>query len=468
MAFIVAIIIFIYQNKGYYDAIIASTFFLIFAPYNIFLDIGGGLPKLYVHRIIIILMLWFWIKNTSLSKKIISIPSIKPFLLVIFTAIISTTFSLVFIASFKNLLSVIIEEFIFYIIMITSLSSLKLEKKMGIQMKLIHAVIISLICVALLGVIERFTGFNFATYFPSHVVLPRFVEANFYVYKGRITSTYPHPILLGYGLTMGWPLLLALMCVGDYKRARGYLGLGFLVLGSGIYFTESRGPWLGSILAGMVILGFGTIEIKRKVLFAGIILIGVLIGRPQITNTIMNLWAVSRDVRTLRGSSLNYRLELWGKAYSEISKEPMRLFFGYGDLSHEYVNWSGYEKKTGRLSYFWSWDSEYAAILLDRGFVGSIAFAWLYLSVLLKMASRCVNSVAVKRDTMSALLAGTFVYIFMMTNVKVFSPQVIFLFWITVSIGMTLDSELDRIKVEDECGREGNSAGGSLSWEVLG
>ncbi|MFQ5788620.1 MAG: hypothetical protein ACE5H1_11650, partial [Thermodesulfobacteriota bacterium] len=92
-------------------------------------------------------------------------------------------------------------------------------------------------------------------------------------------------------------------------------------------------------------------------------------------------------------------------------------------------------------SYFWSWDNEYAATLLDRGFIGLILFSFLFLSIVFKSYRKFRSTSVANKDLMAALFSAIIVFVFMMTNVMVFSPQLHFLFWLVVSLALTLGQE---------------------------
>ncbi|MFC1888624.1 O-antigen ligase family protein [Thermodesulfobacteriota bacterium] len=255
-----------------------------------------------------------------------------------------------------------------------------------------------------------------------------------HVYKNRVSSTYPHAILLGYAFSMIWPIIITFKDYAQSNLRKHLLFISFIMVCICLYFTESRGPWAGSLIGFFLLFTLGSNRYRKKLLLAVFLFLSVLIIRPQVTTTLSNLFHSTFDVNTLKGRSYNYRFELWYKAYDEISKSRLRLFFGYGDNSHHYLDLSGYEKATNRPSYFWSWDSEYAVILLERGILGLFAFCLLYIFVFFRTFKIYLRGSLLKKDLILSFLSGILVFLFMMTNVKVFSPQLFGLFWLIVAI----------------------------------
>jgi len=436
---VILLIISLYYKKDYYSGLIASSFFLLITPYNLFIRLPGGLPNLTVHRFIIVIMFICWLSNRNIPKRISGIPYIRSLIFVSLTILISAIFSVRFAESIKTLLSFVIEQILFYSLIFLSLKNLDGDQINKVGKKLILTIIVSLTVVSFFGILERWSIFNVM----NHLQLPKYGELavmdyDYHHYSTRIGSTYPHPILLGYALSMVWPLILAMIGFQKSSKSKYILVLSFLIVGSCLYFTESRGPWLGSVLAGVGLFIIASPQLRKKLLFAGFIFVAILFMRPQITTTLENLVKPTTDVSSFKGRSANYRLELWYKALDEIGKSPLRTLIGYGDQSHLYMNLSGYEKKTGKWSFFWSWDNEYACILFERGFLGFIAFLSLYFSIFVKLLGENLSYKGDSSDLMKAIISSIGVFLFMMTNVKSFSPQILFLFWLLVAVSLTL------------------------------
>ncbi len=439
--------------KDYRKGMAAAVFILLAAPYNIYLEFPGAMPNLTIHRLIIVLMVFFWLRKSWIPKSPTSVPFYIPFTGVIITAIISVSISLVKVPSVKSLFSILMEEWVFYIVVATSMAAMSYQDRREQVRMFIISIVGALSIVAVLGMIERWTGFNPSQLLPTHAKLPDFLAGNVKTYKNRIVATYPHAILLGYTFAMVWPLLLALQVRQVSPKKRLLLWFCFFAMGSSLYFTESRGAWMGSMIAGVIAFAAMTGPIRKRLMIAGALMALVFVVRPQITQTVQHLVQSTFNLNTLKGRSYNYRIELWNKAYEEIQVNLKRYLFGYGDDSHSYADWSGYEEATGRFSTFWSWDNEYAVMLLERGTVGFLAFVLFFLVLWVRTLQSALRAPPEEKNFYVGLWAAVTVYLFMMTNVKVFSPQLKALLYTTAAmslLGPAPSSEEDREELMSE------------------
>src|SRR5262249_49845023 len=142
---------------------------------------------------------------------------------------------------------------VFYLVLATTLRTAK------DSVKVLRGLCIGLTLVALLAGIEKKTDFN-----PVDAWIPNVHrEAG----TGRdVLATYPHRILLGSAMAMGWPLVLALIVERKSRKSKQSIYLwgsaGMLI--AGCYFAMSRGPWLGSALAVLVLGTLGSPWFRRK------------------------------------------------------------------------------------------------------------------------------------------------------------------------------------------------------------
>lgn len=420
-------------KRAYFSGVSAAVFLLVALPYNIFYDFPGPLPNLTVHRLIIVITFFFWLSQQWIERRPRGLPLTLAFSGLLLSALLSTLFSTVPLDSAKSFLALSIEEFSFYIILISSFATLNRDELFEQAKRVVGAAVIGLCIAAVLGMVERWADFNVVDYLPSHAELPQTME-NLHRYANRVRSTYPHAILLGYGLAMIWPVILFFDKTAHRTKHKLVLAAGFFATGCSLFFSESRGAWFGAMIGGVLFFLLCSIPIKKRMMSWGMLLALVLLIRPQITTSMLNLINSTWDVTTFKGRSANYRWELWYKAWNEISRTPLRFALGYGDNAHSILNWADYEQETGRYSLFWSWDNEYAVIVLERGAIGFLVSALFYLQLLLW----CTRSMAQARtehaDLYRALWIIVVVYIFMMTNVKVFSPQVKSLFYLASAL----------------------------------
>ena len=423
---IIAIVLICSLNRNYMKGLCLAVFFLVLLPKHMFVFSSQSLPDLSTHRLILIIVFIYWMRQKTIKKNLRAIPFCKCFLFLLVTNLITTSLSIDFPLSLTRYLSLLMEQFLFYCVCVTSLRTQK-----DVDDLLIYTCI-ALGLVGLGGFIEKYCGFNPAVYLPIDSVTD----------DPRVKFTYPHPILFGIAMTIGWPLCLVLIAKEEATWRRLLLWvLCFLMIG-GVYFSMSRGVWLTSILVGILMLLMSHGAVRKRLIFIVVLAAVLTIARPGIFFTFRGLAEKTLNIDTQKGANFYYRLELWRKAYSEISKSSKRFLFGYGLSSHMVMDLQEKDGPAAQVSLFFarfhSWDNHYAAALIDTGFVGLLAFVLLYCSPTVVLFRRFCMVEEVHRHLVASAITSTFIIVFMMTNVYVFAPQLKTLFWINVSIGTYL------------------------------
>lgn len=422
----IAAVLLILLNKNFAAGLGCAVFLLVSMPVELFIETGGALPILSVYRAVIVIMLLTSIFKGRMIKEVSELPLIHIIVFMFVVRSISLFLSTDFNLSLKPYLGFIIETVILYIIMANAIKDRVNIVVLGVAM--------ATVIVAAIGVIERYTDFNPVNYIPiaGRQMSYRHDPKN----ASIIYSVYNHPIHLGTGLAMGWPICLAMMDRQSSGKKKYFWGVGILLILACLYFTLSRGPWLAFILSGIVLIWFGYPKIIRRVAIIFAMAIVLIIARPGVYNTIDGLYLQTTDPYSLEGGSFRYRFELWKVAYQEISKSPERFAFGYGEGT------TGSLGIVGTLSYgqgrdmtFQSWDNDLAATLLEMGIVGLMAHLILYVAIL-KFMIHTIKMVDMKdRIIIAALMASVSVYLFMTTNVRMSAPTVNFLLWINIAAG---------------------------------
>jgi O-antigen ligase len=242
-------------------------------------------------------------------------------------------------------------------------------------------------------------------------------------------------------MAMGVPLALTLSAItADRKQSRKMLIRAVLFIAGG-YFSMSRGPWLG---IGLSLFGLAVLcgpLLRKRILFVTFLAAFVIVVRPGVRETIMNLYHATLDEDSAKGSSFNTRLELWPVAWAEIKKSPERVLLGYGPESTEGMDlsdywfgkegWSSSREKIG----FTSWDSTYASYLIELGVVGLALAIVLLLRVVWTLFNRWRISGPEDRIVVGGILISCMVFLFALTNVAMYAPQLKYLFWMLAAIG---------------------------------
>lgn len=427
-------------NKDYRKGLAFSIFLLILMPRELFFEVGGGLPTLTGFRAIILTALFYSLYTNKLKIKWQKMPILTLLILVLFCKACSLFFAYDLMVSFNGILIFLIERLLFFVILIKGI-----ENRETLE-SILRSVGLVIIIIAILGFIERYTQINPVDYIALSDN-PRFESRM----ANEVYSTLPHPILFGTALAMGLPICLFLFDVQANRTVRYIIGIFVLLIIAAIYFSNSRGPWLACIVVFFILLLLNYSRIRVRVIPMLYLTILVLMLRPGVFDTIYGLSASTLDENSLEGSSFQYRFELFKVAYREIILAPERLAFGYGDNAAQSMN------ITGMLSYgsrrevtFWSWDSEFALLLLHNGFIGFALHLILYLYCLIYLMKKTQLVDGKDRDLIIALLASNSVLVFMMTNVAIFAPQLHFIFWTNMAIGAVISGEKYQMLTDEE------------------
>ena len=422
-AILVPLIYLLYTN--FELGVCFSVFLLVSLSPSLKISTAGALPELTIFRAILLVVFFFWFINNTYSKSIRSIPFMKFIKIVIFTNIFILIFAVDFTTTLKEFISFLVEVVLFYVILS---STIKTREQ---SIRLLTFIVYGLGTVALLAIIERFTGFNpVDSFVPGYFRDGRLVR--------NILSTYPHRILLGTALAMGWPLSIALQeYYKNYKFKKNLFKIFEIALVIGCYYSFSRGPWLAAFFASVLLFYTCSVNVKKKVLLIGLLAGLVFLIRPGVQTTLVSSYQTTFQEDSFKRGTYLYRWELWKKAYFEIRKSTSTTFFGYGMGSHHVLNLEGtisYEE--GVIATFWSWDNYFALLLFEKGLIGFGAVILLYSMIMLKLYSVWRHSDIENRNVIACINASMMALLFMMSNVSIYAPQLFYLFWSLLCIGL--------------------------------
>ncbi len=296
----------------------------------------------------------------------------------------------------------------------------------------------ALAVVACLAVVERYFEFN-----PARILLLGERGDG----EGGITSVYRHRIMFGYAMAAIFPF--ALFFAGRARgRRESILAWAVLLLTiAACYFSFSRGPWVGLLLAALLIGILGRETFRRGIKVIGAITVLALVADAGVRETVFELAASLIDTDTahnVKASSAQYRKTLWRVAWVEISKSPERMLFGYGRNSTLQKDYSEYFERemggtTDKLG-FTSWDSQFALNLIELGILGFLAGTILYFKLFLAgiKSWRNLEGDDLHRDLVLAAVASLGVYLWACTNVAIFNPQLTWLFLTAAALAINL------------------------------
>lgn len=428
-------------RKDFVKGLAFAIYFWVSMTTLLRIQLPGAFPALTIHRLMLITVVVAWLihKPRPVSR---SMPLRGFFVFWFLASVVSLVSTQIdFTTSLKTFLDFVLEIFIFYMVVSTSLNTGE------DALRILHAAWLGLLTVAFLAAVERYTGFN-----PVFHFIPD--ARAMYGGKNLVIATYPHRILLGAAMAMGVPLSFMLR---ETYRAMGkklrffWIGLGLLIAAS--YFALSRGPWLGLLLACGIMVAMGSRPLRKTVVLLGLFGVLMLLTRPGIVGTLSHFVEDTTDTNSFKGNTAAYRLELWRVAFHEISKSPWEFLFGYGPSAGSEIQIDWVSSYSGKREVIDSWDNNFAYMLFQYGFVGLIAALLLYFKGLAMFYSAWRRSWPPWRDILACLLATAAVLVWMMTNVLIFAKQLHYLFWTLIAAGFVILRPQD-VFVEPEDGDE--------------
>jgi O-antigen ligase len=399
----------------------------------------GVLPELSIHRLVLLILLFFWIQQRDRQQRLLDVPLARYMGVWSLVAFISLLGSLDHVASIKRYFDYVLEFFLLYIIVITSL------RNREDAFRILTAACIGLVIVSVLAIVERHSGFN---------VVDQFI-ASMDEEAGRVRdvrATYRHRILLGAGMAMGWPLAFYFSQNARSRSSRWLAWLAVLALLAACYYSMSRGPWLAAVLAGGILFVFGSAGIRKPLVLVVCLAALVLVTRPGVFSTVSGYATRTVDADSFKGGTFRYRFDLWRVAHAEVIKSPWRLLFGHGPGSgaNQSLDWTlTVSAKDHQIE---SWDNDFAYVLYQYGFLGLFATLALYAAIPWRLISRARLATGSERDLYVCLGASALVLFFMMTNVMIFARQLYYLLWIATAAGFVLMAEstqTDRLREEN-------------------
>ncbi len=399
-----------------------TIFFLFLLPTEIRISTGTALPEITVHRILLMISFWQTWRYSRWFRDRALLPGVALMVTIALGRLCSTLIAVEPVASAKEFLSFLLEYLLFFLMVGKGL------RDRETVVRVLRAVFLAGVIVALLGIYEKYRGTNLvALVVPGMVDNPR-----------TVTATYRHRILFGYAMAMAFPLAFALRHWAVSRGQNLFLVFGLLALPAACYFGNSRGPWVGLALAGGVLMLAGSRIVRRHLCLLAMLAGLVLVALPGVQKSIQNRWEQTFSTDTHKGRSASYRLELWTTAWQHLTKSPGRFLFGYGGGSTEHMqldDFFQYGGGSGQLGHT-SWDSEYASDFMKYGTFGLSMSAILLLSFVRwawKARKECGPEA---QDLLGGCLAVMAVFVWAMSNVAIFNPQLQYLFLTMVAIAL--------------------------------
>lgn len=407
---------------SYSSGLAVTIFFLFLLPTEIRISTGTALPEITIHRILLLIGFWQTWRRSRWFQDRALLPGVALLVTMALGRLCSTLIAVEPVAGAKELLSFILEYLLFFLMVGKGI------RDRETVVRVLRAALLAGVIVGLLGVYEKYRGTNLAALVASGMVdNPK-----------TVTATYRHRILFGYAMAMAFPLAFALRHWVANRAQALFLMSGVLILPAACYFGNSRGPWVGMALAGAVLMLAGSRIVRRHLCLLAMLAGLALVGMPGVQKSILNRWEQTFTTDTHKGRSASYRLELWTTAWQHLTKSPGRFVFGYGGGSTEHMQLDDYFQYgggSGQLGHT-SWDSEYASDFMKYGVLGLSMNVLLLLSFVRWTWRARAQCGPEAEDLLAGCLAVMFVFLWAMSNVAIFNPQLQYLFLTVVAIAL--------------------------------
>lgn len=429
------------------NALPVFCFFLVLMPLEARIVIPGLFDFNTIRvSLLTLLVLYFYRRENSVGG---AIPLKRLMFLHIGWAICSTLYSLSVITSVKQLISQVLEYYLLYFILVSSITRVKT------LYNIVFAMMIAMGLCCIFSLFEVFRSWSILRIFPSNLwitynggVDPLYIEWG----RGlRVRSTFPHPILFGGALAMSIPLTVYLLSVWETRWQRILLWVSLVLMFWAIYKTSSRGPWIVTVLCCAVLFVLIKSRVRKYLFVIATFVVIALISRPGVWQTIDGLYQSSTDSNSPVGSSYLYREALTGTVRSVVAKDPGRALLGYGlgtfremGLEINFLN---------SVQRWYTCDNNWALFLYETGY-GGLIFIGILLFVPLIIAIHSYLHIPSPENYLSGSifisLAGFYLLLFSVAGYN--WGQQGYMAWILISLSVSHP----RVALQGEQSEENN------------
>lgn len=430
---VIVIALIVSAKRRLENALPLFCFFLTLMPLEAKLVIPG-LFDLNVMRVSLLTLLVLFIVKKEKHRRD-KLPLINLMYMHVAWALCSTIYSLSFTTSIKQLLAQLIEFYLMYYLLVRIVTNVETIHRM------LFAITMAIGVSCIFSVFEVYASWSVLRIFPA---------SNWITYNGgldplyselgrglRVRGTFPHPILFGDALAISIILSLYLLGYWAKGRQRTFLWISLVLMFWSIYKTQSRGPWLATMICSFLLFLMIKKNVRKYLITASVLALVVLLARPGVWKSIDALYQASTDPNQPVGTSYLYRHALADSIVEAVQKEPGRMLLGYGlgtfrELGLE-VNFLGERRR------WYTCDDNWAAFLYETGYVGVILIGALLLWPLF-LAYRNYWKLPVPESTLSGVfficIAG---FYFSMLSVASYSwGQQGYVNWILISMSINL------------------------------
>ena len=204
----------------------------------------------------------------------------------------------------------------------------------------------------------------------------------------------------------------------------------------------SRGPWLAFCIASVITVFFCRKSLKKQYYVIVALTILVFLIRPGTLETLKESYSSTLQADSVKGASYNWRYIVLNMAYTKVmhADSILNFLFGFGQGSHLFLKFPRVILSTGHPADFYSWDNEYAVILLENGYIGILLYAFFYFSIVKGTLLYCLKKNK-HWELMVLPMTAIILLMFIKTNVKFYAPQLIFLEFMNIAFASAILSD---------------------------
>lgn len=442
-----ALLSFLVSQRDTEKGLIFACFLFVISPLQISSQSISFLPTLTIHRGILTGLILSCLVKNKLQFKFR--PYNRLFFLFIVTCAISTMFSINPKRSVVSASSIVIEWYLVFFVFLSNIESRNMAKK------IFRSIVWAGVVVCFIGFVEGKWGWTPMEFIPESLQgseIYYFGTVRDAARGSRAFSVFLHPILLGFFASALWPCLLLKIDEANGLLRKYFLWAGVIICGIAVYSSGSRAAFLLSLFNCMFIFFVGSRAIRIRVLFLMFIVLAVLFVNLGVYKFLMRMFTATTDISSVENnplaSSFYYRLQLVPLAFKEITKDGLRLLFGFGPDTFQFLELQAMHGD--KIISFRSADNYYVRMFMDFGLVGSI-FLISIVFVLLKQVLRLRNQMANPESRIELMGITLFVIDFLLMNstVNLFRGQLVYIFWIVCALAVSY-SRFGRFENMDE------------------
>ncbi len=438
---VVATLIRVARREGLEAALPYFAFFVILAPEETKLRLGG-LFDLSTQRFALITLCALYVTNRA-SIRSEPLPLKRLILLSLGWLAISSATSLLVTTSLKQVIAQAVEYYLFYYICVRVIS------KTATLQRIARAMVLAMGVCCVFGLCEVYFQWSVLSIFPDQAYEYFKGAGSLYAELNdrgiRVRSVFPHPILFGDAIALVMPLAMYLVAGARKAVERRTLWTIIILMFWCVYKTSSRGPWLAvcmSLVLLAVLLGGKT---RKHVMVIVLLAVTVLLIRPGVWLTVFNAYNASVDPNSPMGHSYEYRYAVWHSVLEAVTKDTGRAVWGYGAGTFRQLGLEVDIPGAPELSHRWfTCDNNWALFLYETGFVGLLIMVLLLLAPVLVAFRDYREFGRPDGDFSGALLVSLLAFYFLLTSVAGYIwGQPGYMLWIVIAMTMSY-SQLKR------------------------